>query len=253
MSPVARCTCLALIVLAAACSRPPADTDAAPGEPSADAGDHQALAAVLAARVGALPDAIGPSPAEGMLEARWGSNFAYVTPDGSHVIYGDMLDLGTGESVTESRRKSVRLQAMAELEDTIAFLPENPKHVITVFTDIDCGYCRKMHHEMTDYHAEGIGIRYAFYPRSGPGTESFRKAEAVWCSEDRQQAITDAKNGDPMRGDSSCANPVLAEYQLGQQVGLRGTPMIVLADGEVVNGYVPAAALSAQLAARNKR
>jgi thiol:disulfide interchange protein DsbC len=256
MLPVARLVSIAALAMLAACSEP--DTPVAEPDAAADAAegigtDHAALAAVLAARVGAVPDAIGPSPAEGMLEARWGSSFAYVTPDGQHVIYGDLVDLDTGESITETRRRTQRLQALNELDDTISFLPEDPKHVITVFTDIDCGYCRKMHSEIDDYHAQGIGIRYAFYPRSGPGTESFRKAEAVWCSEDRQKALTAAKDGDPMQGDSSCANPVLAEYQLGQQLGLRGTPMIVLADGEVVNGYVPAAALSAQLAARAER
>ena len=105
-----------------------------------------------------------------------------------------------------------------------------------------------MHSELADYLAEDIGIRYVFYPRSGPGTESFRKAEAVWCSSDRKKALTEAKQGAAMKGDSSCANPVLADYQLGQELGLRGTPMIVLPDGEIINGYVPAASLAAQLA-----
>lgn len=255
---------VALLTLLAACQQDDAADSQTPAEPTPPAlatpvpviegiaDEHQELAANLAKLVGAAPSAIGPSPAEGMLQARWGSNFAYVTPDGRHVIYGDMLDLRTGEEITEASRKAMRLAALSRLDEVIEFLPEKKKaeHIITVFTDIDCGYCRKMHEEIASYHAEGIGVRYVFYPRSGPGTESFRKAEAVWCSADRKKALTDAKAGDPMRGDSSCANPVLTEYQLGQEVGLRGTPMIILSDGEVINGYVPAASLAAQFAVR---
>ncbi len=252
---------VAVLTLLAACQpdAAPEPQDAPEPTPSAAAApvtlaagiadEHQALAASLAKLVGVAPDAIGPSPAEGMLQARWGSNFAYVTPDGGHVIYGDMLDLRTGEEITEASRKAMRLAALSRLDEVIEFLPEKKAaQIITVFTDIDCGYCRKMHAEIASYHAEGIGVRYVFYPRSGPGTESFRKAEAVWCSADRKKALTDAKAGAPMKGDSSCANPVLTEYQLGQEVGLRGTPMIILPDGEVINGYVPAASLAAQFA-----
>jgi thiol:disulfide interchange protein DsbC len=239
----------------AACSGPvpPADPPAETGAVDAPAvtaelGDQSALIDTLTRLVGAPPDALQAAPVPGMIEARWGSNFAYVTPDGQHVIYGDMLNLQTGEGITEASRKRMRVTALSELgeDNMISFLPESPKQVVTVFTDIDCGYCRKMHREMKDYHAAGIGIRYVFYPRSGPGTESFRKAEAVWCAEDRAATLTQAKDGAAISGPSDCANPILREFQLGQEIGLRGTPMIVLPDGEVVNGYVPAAALAAQ-------
>tara|TARA_R110001599_G_scaffold252633_8_gene452743 strand:+ start:3296 stop:4102 length:807 start_codon:yes stop_codon:yes gene_type:complete len=210
--------------------------------------EYRALAETLTEIMGVAPDAIGPAAAEGMLQVRWGTNFAYLPEGGSHVVFGDMIDLRTGEQITEASRKAMRLAALARVEDSIEFLPKSPRHVVTVFTDIDCGYCRKMHSELADYLAEDIGIRYVFYPRSGPGTESFRKAEAVWCSSDRKKALTEAKQGAAMKGDSSCANPVLADYQLGQELGLRGTPMIVLPDGEIINGYVPAASLAAQLA-----
>lgn len=255
---------IALIALLSACQDSPTEPTApatpteTPAEPTAAplaegiAEEHQALAQTLTEAVGAPPDAIGPAAAEGMLQVRWGSNFAYMPEGGHHLVIGDMIDLRNGHQITEASRKAVRVAALERLDGSIEFLPENPEHIITVFTDIDCGYCRKMHAELADYQAEGIGIRYVFYPRSGPGTESFRKAEAVWCSDDRQQALTAAKEGAAMDGDSSCANPVLTDYQLGQELGLRGTPMIVLPDGEVINGYVPAAAMAAQFAAASE-
>lgn len=252
---------VALMVLLAACQdstpEPTTPTEApakaTPGPVSEGiAEEYRALAETLGEMMGVTPDAIEPSAAEGVLQVRWGSNFGYFPEGGNHVVFGDMIDIRTGEQVTEASRKAMRIAALARVEDSIEFLPESPQQIITVFTDIDCGYCRKMHSELKDYLAAGIGIRYVFYPRSGPGTESFRKAEAVWCSEDRQKALTEAKEGAPMKGDSSCPNPVLADYQLGQELGLRGTPMIVLPDGEVVNGYVPAAALAAQFAATDE-
>lgn len=205
------------------------------------------LKARLTRMVGAPPDEVRDTPADGVLEARWGSNFAYVMDDGRHVIYGDMINLDTGEEISENSRKLMRLSALNRLgtENMIVFPAKKPRHTITVFTDIDCGYCRKMHREIQDYNDSGITVRYLFYPRSGPGTESFQKAEAVWCSKDRRAALTRAKNGGSVKA-GKCSSPVTREWELGQQLGLRGTPMIILGDGEVVNGYVPASALAAR-------
>ncbi|MFA5938560.1 MAG: DsbC family protein [Sinimarinibacterium sp.] len=200
---------------------------------------------------------IHPAEAAGLYEIRAGSQFAYVTADGKYLIEGDLVDLISGISLTESKRKGERvakLDALGE-ENLIVFAPEQAsdvQHTVTVFTDVDCGYCRKLHREIDEYTKRGITIRYAFYPRSGPNTDSFRKAEAVWCSADRKQAMTLAKQGAPVDGDAKCANPVMAEWQLGSELGLRGTPMLILPDGEVVNGYVPAERLADRLNAPDK-
>lgn len=195
--------------------------------------------------------------APGLYEIQVGSQFAYVTADGKYLIEGDLIDLASGVSVTESKRKDERVAKLAALgeENMIVFGPEqasDAQHTVTVFTDVDCGYCRKLHREIDTYTQRGITIRYAFYPRSGPNTESFRKAQAVWCAADRKQALTLAKQGGAVEGDSSCPNPVMTEYQLGSELGLRGTPMMVLPDGEVVNGYVPAEKLAQRLDARKQ-
>jgi thiol:disulfide interchange protein DsbC len=107
-----------------------------------------------------------------------------------------------------------------------------------VFTDIDCGYCRKLHSQIKDYDRQGIQIRYLFYPRAGMDSESARKAEAVWCAKDRHQAMSDAKRGKSVSY-RRCDNPVREHYLLGQAVGVTGTPALVLENGELIPGYIP--------------
>jgi thiol:disulfide interchange protein DsbC len=121
----------------------------------------------------------------------------------------------------------------------VIYAPEEARHTVTVFTDIDCGFCRRLHAEMDQYHAQGIAIRYLFYPRAGIGSDSYAKAVSVWCADDRKGAMDDAKAGKSVPA-KSCENPVEEHYELGQQMRLQGTPALVLADGEVVPGYVPA-------------
>jgi len=125
----------------------------------------------------------------------------------------------------------------------IIFKPEKVKHVVTVFTDIDCGYCRKLHGEMDNYLAEGIEVRYMMYPRAGAGSESYKKAVAVWCSDDRNAAMTRSKQGKALDM-KTCDNPIDQHMQLVQQLGARGTPFIVLESGDTQPGYVPAKQLA---------
>ncbi|TJY62930.1 DsbC family protein [Sinimarinibacterium sp. CAU 1509] len=199
-------------------------------------------------------NAVRPAPAPGMYEVQSGSLYGYITQDGRYLIEGDLIDLQTGQSLTENARKTDRLAKLAALgeDKMIVFTPEGgaaANRKVTVFTDVDCGYCRKLHREMDQYLAKGIEIRYAFYPRSGPDTDSFRKAEAVWCSADRKEAMTVAKQTGKADGPVDCENPVREEWELGAELGLRGTPMMILPNGEVVNGYVPAGPLADRLAA----
>jgi thiol:disulfide interchange protein DsbC len=122
----------------------------------------------------------------------------------------------------------------------LIFSPKNPLYTITVFTDVDCGYCRKLHSEMAELNRLGVRVRYMFYPRTGPNTESWRKAEAVWCAADRNDALTRAKAGGPLDLSKTCGpNPVAREYALGQSIGVRGTPAIVTESGDYISGYLP--------------
>ena len=160
--------------------------------------------------------------------------------------------MNINENVTQPLRSKVRMDAINNLgEDSmIVFSPEKVKHTITVFTDIDCGYCRKLHNEMAEYNKHGIEVRYMAYPRAGIDSDSYKKAVSVWCAEDRKAAMTRAKNGDSVT-EKNCDNPVAEQFKLGSMMGVRGTPALVLENGQIAPGYIPAARLAGILNNKN--
>ena len=210
------------------------------------AADQPAVLSVkekIAKKLSISTDSIRPSAADGIYEVQHEHDFGYVTADGKYLFQGDMVNLETGEHITEQRRRNDRLAALDDLGDQnmIAFAPPapaTPKYVVTVFTDIDCPYCRKMHSQIDQYIAKGIELRYAFFPRAGLESSSYDKAVSVWCSSDRKAAFTRAKHGDSVPA-KKCENPVAREYKLGTELGIRGTPMLILPSGEVYPGYLP--------------
>jgi len=185
-------------------------------------------------------DQIRPSPIEGVSEVQVGPRLFYVTNDGRYLLQGSLIDLQTRQDISEDRRKTFRLEAVNAIgeQNMIIFPAKNPRHTVTVFTDVDCTYCRKLHREINRYNDLGITVRYLLYPRSGVNTPSYYKAVTVWCSGNRQEALTRAKTGEDLKR-IDCPNPVADLMDLGQEVGLQGTPAIILDDGEMVPGYVP--------------
>jgi thiol:disulfide interchange protein DsbC len=176
----------------------------------------------------------------GLYEAVINGQILYFSKDGRYVIQGDMVSLDSRTNLTEQRRVSLRKEALDKLDekDMIIFGPENAKYTITVFTDIDCGYCRKMHSEMEKYNDLGIRVRYMSFPRGGIGSKSYDDAVNVWCAADRQKAMTKAKQGQEI-ATKTCVNPVKTEFELGQQLGVQGTPSIFLESGQILPGYLP--------------
>ena len=215
----------------------PAATDAA------STPEMEALRAKLSKTLAVPIQAVRPSPIPGIYEIQSGFNFGYVSADGDYLIEGDMVRLSTGETLTENNRKVARLAAVEKLglENMIVFAPpaKEIKHTITVFTDLDCGYCRMLHSQIADYNAKGIAIRYVFFPRTGPNTKAFFEAENVWCSADRKAALTAAKLGGSVPEAPKCKNPVLDQYNTGAAIGVRGTPSLILEDGSMIPGYQP--------------
>ncbi|MGM0769252.1 MAG: DsbC family protein [Pseudomonadota bacterium] len=172
----------------------------------------------------------------------------YTTKDGGYLVTGDLLQITDNgiANVSERNRADQRQKRMAAFggEGVISFPADGEeKAEIAVFTDIDCPYCRKMHDEVPELNSYGITVHYYGFPRSGPNTSSFNKYVSVWCNEDQQAAMDDAKGGKRVEG-ASCDNPVREQYNLGGQVGVTGTPAIVLEDGNMVRGYVPAKQLA---------
>jgi thiol:disulfide interchange protein DsbC len=164
----------------------------------------------------------------------------YFSEDLSYGFEGSVIDMATGTNITEAKRKIQRKNILASLDESelIIYKPKKTDYTLTVFTDIDCGYCRKLHSQMAQYNALGIRIRYMAFPRAGLDSESFDKAEDVWCADDRKKAMTDAKNGQQVNS-KHCESPVAAQYKLGGKLGVRGTPALFLESGESLPGYVP--------------
>jgi thiol:disulfide interchange protein DsbC len=182
------------------------------------------------------------SPVSGVYEVTRDSNVSYVSSDGRYAIVGDMIDLDSDANLSENRRRGIRQRILETVPESemLVFSPKDPKYTITVFTDIDCGYCRKMHTQISEYNRLGIRVRYLFFPRSGPDTESWHKAEAVLCSSNRNNALTKAKNGEDVPAKKCGADRIVArDFELGQKVGVDGTPSIFLSTGEMLPGYAP--------------
>jgi len=195
-------------------------------------------------------ESMAPAKAPGIYEVRTNSGqIVYATADAEYLFIGDLVKLEDAGYVnlTEQARTSQRRQTMnqyAKNGGLIQYAAKGEqKAAIDVFTDIDCGYCRKLHREMDQLNELGITVNYYGFPRSGPGTESFRKYVSVWCAEDSQAAMDSAKSGGAVKT-ADCANPVAEQYNLGRLVGVTGTPAIVLEDGTLMPGYVPAKTLA---------
>ena len=193
---------------------------------------------------GLSADSIAPAGVPGLYEVVVGPHVIYVSEDGKHMFRGDMIDLETRENITEKRRRGPRIDAVNRIDekDMIIFGPADAKHTVTVFTDIDCGYCRKLHSQMADYNAAGVRVRYLAFPRAGVPSDVYDRMVSVWCADDRQRAMSAAKAGGQV-DEKTCANAVESEYQLGRVLGISGTPTIILEDGTLVPGYVPPAEL----------
>ncbi len=196
-------------------------------------------------------DSISPSPVTGLYEVMVGTQLMYVTTDGRYFVDGRIIDLQTRQDVSEPRLAQARKRLVDGVSESqmVIFGPADAKHTVTVFTDIECGYCRKLHSEIDQYGQEGIRVRYLFYPRAGQGSPAYKEAVSVWCAGDQaaqREAMTAAKAGKTIP-EKTCENPVDEHMGLGQELGLRGTPAIVTENGDMIGGYVDAKRLAAQL------
>lgn len=187
---------------------------------------------------------IKPSPVSGMYEVEYDSKIFYTTSDGKFLFMGDLMEVGTRNNLTETRRAALRARLLNDVgeENMLVIGPAKPRRTITVFTDVDCGYCAKFHLDVPALNKEGVKVRYLFFPRTGLNSDSYRRAVAVWCASDRAKAIGIAKAGGKIDM-KTCANPVESHYHLGQRMEISGTPSIYIDDGRVLPGYIPAARL----------
>jgi len=197
---------------------------------------------------------IKPSEISGLYEVTVGGNIFYVSNDGKYLVQGHLIDIAARTDLTEEKLGGARKQALEKLgqDKMIVFKAKINKYTVSIFTDIDCGYCRKLHSEIDQYLAEGITIQYLFFPRAGKGSDSYSKAVSVWCADDRKAALTAAKKGEtpPVK---TCDNPIDQHMQLAEEFEVKGTPMIVTGKGTIFPGYLPAKQLAEALADENSQ
>jgi thiol:disulfide interchange protein DsbC len=197
------------------------------------------------------PEEVFESPLAGWYTIRKGAIVAYISADGRYLLQGDVIDLQHNTNLSEASRNDARVAMMTAVsdEELIVFSPDEVEHTVSVFTDIDCTFCRRLHAQIDQYMEQGIEVRYFLYPRNGPTSPSWAKAENVWCANDRNEALTLAKLDKEFPTRTCDASIVSTHYAIGQDVGLRGTPAIVLDNGTLFSGYMPAEQLKQAIAA----
>ena len=242
-APTIRAARLGLALLAALAAAAPA--------PAADPLDADALRALLLARFPEhVPDRIRRSPLPQLYEVVYGGEVLYVSEDGRHLLRGaDLFELAGLRNLTDAVRADARAQLLADYgTDRLVVYPARGerRHAVTVVTDIDCMYCRKLHAHIEELRNRGIEVRYLFFPRTGQDTPSYDKAVSVWCAPDRLDALTRAKRLEPLEP-RTCANPVVEHMELVENIGIASTPTIFRADGAVIRGYRPPQELQALL------
>jgi len=233
---------LAVLLLSASALAAGVAGAATAGAGAADQSADPRVALLKLLPSGSKLDDLRPSPIAGVYEYAQGADVSYLTADGRYFPDGNVYDMNTRQNLTEEHRAKARVALINAIPESqmLVFSPKNPQYTITVFTDVDCQYCRKLHSQIAEINKLGVRVRYLFFPRSGPNTESWHKAEAVWCSADRNDALTKAKAGGSVDITKTCGpTPIGQEYALGQSIGVHGTPAIVTENGSYINGYLP--------------
>lgn len=190
---------------------------------------------------GARVDELRATPVGGIWELTRSGEIAYVSSDGRYAFSGDMIELASNVNFTEQHRRELRVRELAAVPESemLIFSPKDPKYTVSVFTDVDCPFCRRLHAEIGEYNRLGIGVRYLLYPRNGPNSTSWTRAEQVWCSSNRNDSLTKAKQGQTLQSKTCTETPLARFWAMGQRFNIQGTPAIVLADGEMLPGYLP--------------
>jgi thiol:disulfide interchange protein DsbC len=192
------------------------------------------------------------APIPGLYELTFGSRIVLVTGDGRYLIQGDLIDLESRRNLTQEQHSKLILKSIEAIgeKNMVVMGPANAKRTITVFTDVDCPYCARLHKEVPKLNKAGVKVRYLLYPRAGKGSETYKKSVSVWCAKDRIKALGAAKSGGKIEP-RTCANPVDEHLKLGAEVGVEGTPTLVFDDGRIVPGFAPADKLLAALGLAN--
>jgi len=189
-------------------------------------------------------NSIADAPVDSLYQLNTERGIFYASKDGKYLMQARIYNIDAGmRDETEAAMSSIRVEGIKQFDsDVIEFKAKNEKYVVNVFTDISCGYCRRLHEQMGEYNERGITVRYLAFPRAGLQGGTFNDMVSIWCAADQQEAMTQAKAGESVDL-ARCENSIAEQYRFGQKVGVNGTPFIVLPNGNLIPGYQPAAAL----------
>lgn len=190
-------------------------------------------------------DSVAPAALPGFYQVIASGQLVYVSTDGKYLLHGDLVDLASKTNVSDQGWAKFRQAELAKVpaSESIVYAPAHPKYTVTIFTDVNCGYCRALHKHIADFNKAGIAVKYLAWPRegitttAGRPTPTYTEMVSVWCAADRKAAFNEAKNGHAPKS-ASCTNPVESEFDLGVKLGVSGTPTIIAADGRILGGYV---------------
>ncbi|MDP2560649.1 bifunctional protein-disulfide isomerase/oxidoreductase DsbC [Psychrobium sp. 1_MG-2023] len=210
----------------------------------ANADSSNKLKTMLTAKLGLSVSSVKPMPIDGLFEVMTDRGIFYSSQDGRYIMRGNIFDTVNGfTNLTEgamAKMRNAKLESYAS--SMIVYPAKDEQYTVTVFTDVDCGYCRRLHSQMQQYNDLGITVRYMAYPRGGQDSKTWASMESLWCSSDQRKAMDDLKSGTEI-AQSVCPNRIPDHYQLGVEFGVTGTPAIVLDDGTLIPGYQPPAKL----------
>jgi thiol:disulfide interchange protein DsbC len=213
---------------------------------SADTPDQAIRNTLQTLKLDVPVESIAASPLNGLYEVKLkGGRVLYASPDGQFVMQGYLYQLKDGQPVnltekTEREAIAKTINAIPQAETVVFPAIGETKSHITVFTDTTCPYCQKLHAEVPELNKMGVEVRYVAFPRQGLDSPGDQQLQAVWCSKDRRESLQKLMSNKDVQA-PKCANPVSKQFALGQSIGVNGTPAIVLADGQVIPGYQPAA------------
>ncbi|KMT63691.1 thiol:disulfide interchange protein [Catenovulum maritimum] len=208
------------------------------------ANSHQQLQQKLQNALEWQINSIVNSPIEGIYQLDTERGIFYASADGKYLMQARIYNVEAGmRDETEAALKAVRLNGVKRfVGDAIEFKADNEKYAVTVFTDLSCAYCQRMHEQMSEYNSIGITVRYLAFPSAGLSSQGFDDLISVWCAKDPKHAMTLAQAGKPIAA-NSCKNSIEEQFRFGQQIGINGTPNIILPDGSIIAGYQSASEL----------
>jgi thiol:disulfide interchange protein DsbC len=207
---------------------------------SVETKNYDQVKAKLQAGLGMYISAIGDAPVPGLLQVVTEKGLFYASQDGKYLFRANIYSIDEGmRNITEDTLGSLRLEGLTKFQDAvIEYKADNEKYVVNIFTDITCGYCRKLHNEMDQYNDLGITVRYLAFPRGGLKSNSYDDMVSVWCADNKQAAMDNAKAGGTVAS-KNCQTKVAEQFAFGQKIGVNGTPNIIMPNGSVIPGYQP--------------